>query len=129
MRLSGPTPPEHSARLRVPLKTRFQLRDFSEMERSLLRKYGTWLAALAYGEITPVTDAQARFVAASQGSQTPETEFEKVWVKYSNALKIWKESEVRKLTSDPAYAGWSYPALQELVDSGHYHHSHDQRGA
>lgn len=126
---SSETPLEHLSLLRTPLKLIPPLMEFSGCERELLRKYGTWLNALASGKLHPITDAQTQFVAVARGRQTPETEFELVWTKYSKALGLWKESEIRKLTSEPVYSLWSYPELKRLVDSGQYHHSHDQRGA
>ncbi|MCD1630800.1 DUF413 domain-containing protein [Marinobacter shengliensis] len=64
---------------------------FSEDEIELLVTYGSWLAALMRGAISPETPAQERFVEVCNGNKNPESQFEKVWAKYIKR-KIW-ESE------------------------------------
>lgn len=70
---------------------------FTEEEIELLSNYGSWLAALMRGAITPETQAQKQFIEVCKGSKDPSTKFEKIWAKYIKR-KIW-ESE------NPDYVG------------------------
>jgi hypothetical protein len=54
-----------------------------ERERLLLHRYGRWLEALASGLLLPLTPEQEHFVRVSCGGDTPCSEFERVWVKFS----------------------------------------------
>jgi uncharacterized protein YifE (UPF0438 family) len=50
-------------------------------ERQLLVARGFWLEALAGGALTPLTDAQERFVEVAQGRAVPVSQHEQAWVK------------------------------------------------
>jgi len=81
---------------------------FSEDEIEQLINYGSWLAALMRGAITPETPAQERFIEVCRGNKEPQSQFEKVWAKYMKR-KIW-ESE------NPDYVGKQEADL--LLDLG-----------
>jgi hypothetical protein len=73
----------HRALIRLPYDLRiYALSVFTESEIQLLRKYGTWLEALAESRIAPLSDAQSAFVSVCEGTAPARTEFEKVWHKY-----------------------------------------------
>ncbi len=55
----------------------------NERERRLLLRYGRWLEALSSGHIQPLTPEQEHFVRVCRGGDTPNTEFERAWVKFS----------------------------------------------
>lgn len=50
-------------------------------EREMLNHCGAWLEALAGGDIAPVTAAQERFVQVQEGKESPQTSFEKTWMR------------------------------------------------
>jgi uncharacterized protein YifE (UPF0438 family) len=50
-------------------------------ERQLLVPCGFWLEALARGDLLPLTQAEGRFIAVSQGRASPLSEHERAWVK------------------------------------------------
>ena len=70
---------------------------FSERELEILSNHGSWMAALMRGDIDPETPAQCRFVEVCRGTESPQSEYEKVWAHFMQR-KIW-ESE------NPEYAG------------------------
>lgn len=52
-----------------------------ERERRLLLRYGRWLEALSAGIVQALTPEQERFVRVARGSEEPQTEFERAWIK------------------------------------------------
>lgn len=57
--------------------------ELDERERHILLRYGRWLEALSSGKIPALTPEQEHFVRVARGSDKPDTEFERVWVKVS----------------------------------------------
>lgn len=60
--------------------------NFSRNESNLLTQGGRVAMMLASGEMLPSTDAQSQFLEVCRGERTPETEFERVWLKYKNVV-------------------------------------------
>ena len=85
---------------------------FTEREIELLKTYGSWLAALMKGVISPESPAQRRFIEVCDGTKQPESEFEKVWVHYIRR-KLW-ESE------NPEYVGRENGVLSDLGITGRF---------
>lgn len=76
-------PADHAALLRqhdFAIPTNIEL---DERERLLLLRYGRWLEALSSGKLQALTPEQQHFVRVAHGSDEPETEFERAWVKVS----------------------------------------------
>lgn len=89
----------HSALVRTRYEPKCDKLDvLSEREIALLRKYGTWLEALAEGRIAPSSQAQRAFVSVCRGEAAPTTEFEKLWHTYQ-AQRIFECSQL---------AGWDF---------------------
>lgn len=61
---------------------------FTLTEINILKKYGNWLQALAYGDILPVSDAQEQFIKVSQKQAQPQSEIEWAWYKYKTRLSL-----------------------------------------
>src|SRR5687767_4890535 len=61
---------------------------FTPNELRILLEYGSWLKALAYGEIPPFTEPQRRFIEVAHGDASAESDFEKVWDSYQTQLSI-----------------------------------------
>lgn len=55
---------------------------FSKAELTMLRKHFDFLHTLSDESKRPQTESQIRFVEVCRGEMQPETEFEKIWVKY-----------------------------------------------
>jgi len=55
---------------------------FSPEELNYLERHAAWLSALVSGELLPIAFEQVRFIAVSNGVLRPNTETERVWVKY-----------------------------------------------
>ena len=66
-------------RFRIDERIRTNL---TQDEYAVLRRYGTWLQALATGEIPPLTALNARFVEVANGTRQPESEHEIAWSRY-----------------------------------------------
>jgi len=56
--------------------------EFSAGELRLLRTYGTWLEALANGELVPENREQRHFVKAASGIAAPQGAWERLWARY-----------------------------------------------
>lgn len=63
---------------------------FSEEEFDILKKYGCWMEALAKQNIKPFTEEQEHFVAVANNKMQPQTNFEKIWIKYKRRL-LWEK--------------------------------------
>ena len=61
---------------------------FTTEEKEYLEKYGDLFTQLMNGEREPSTDAQKRFVEVSHGRCDPETEYEQLWWKYIQRIKV-----------------------------------------
>lgn len=72
----------------------------AETERTLLAKYGAWLAALAIGDLEPYTEAQTRFLKVSRGELQAQTEYEIVWCKYEQLLREHEKARSEKDTNE-----------------------------
>ena len=59
---------------------------FSRNESDLLTKGGRVAIALTNGETVPSTDAQSQFLEVCRGERAPQTEFERVWLKYVDVV-------------------------------------------
>ncbi len=59
---------------------------FSGSEKVFLRKHGTAPNALWDGTMTPITQRQKHFVDACSGITDPNTEEERIWLKYVSML-------------------------------------------
>jgi uncharacterized protein YifE (UPF0438 family) len=60
---------------------------FTQEEIHLLKKYGNWMKALMDGEIVPATQEQERFVRACKEEAEPESQYERLWMRYLFRLK------------------------------------------
>ena len=73
---------------------------FSEEELKIINKYGAWMEALADQKIKPNTPEQKRFVGVLIGIEEPQSEYEKIWMKITQArndspyLKYKKKSKI-----------------------------------
>jgi len=56
--------------------------DFTLKEAELLARHGAMLNDLGHGRLTPTNPAQAHLLEVVQGYAEPETELERVWLKY-----------------------------------------------
>ena len=63
---------------------------FTAEEESILVRYGEWMSALEKGLISPMTTAQEHFIKVARNETPPETDYEKVWIKYKSRKK-WEE--------------------------------------
>ena len=60
---------------------------FTKRQAEILTSYGRHLRELWTEEIVPGNDVEKNFVAVCQGSKAAESEIEKAWVAYLNAIK------------------------------------------
>jgi len=60
--------------------------NFSRNESDLLTRGGCCASSLVAGEIEPKGKAQKQLIAVCRGERDAETEFEKVWMKYSDFI-------------------------------------------
>lgn len=72
----------HRAFIGQPFKPAYPLDGFSEDEKAILVEYGRWMQAMSDVEVEPVTPAQMHFIEVCAELVEPETEFERVWMKY-----------------------------------------------
>ncbi|AUG99000.1 DUF413 domain-containing protein [Pectobacteriaceae bacterium CE70] len=61
--------------------------DFTIKEAQLLEKYGHALNELDLGKRQPATEDEVKFVAVCRDERQPETEMEKIWMKYTNRIR------------------------------------------
>ena len=61
---------------------------FTPEELEILDGYGDKFKQLMNGERRPKTEAQKRFIEVSYGRCVPETEYEQVWWKYLQRIKL-----------------------------------------
>lgn len=54
-------------------------------EAQILKRYGYWMTALVECKISPISEAQQRFLSVNEGIQAPVTEFELAWMNYRTA--------------------------------------------
>jgi uncharacterized protein YifE (UPF0438 family) len=69
---------------------------FSDEERDALNKWGAHAAGLADGSIEPTTVKEKQFVEVARGTRPPATRFQRVWLRYLQAVDIqtkWRETE------------------------------------
>lgn len=60
----------------------------SDEELAVLERRGAWMAALASGELRPITDAQRHFVEVANGQVMPVSPHEQLWVTYQKLLAM-----------------------------------------
>ena len=60
---------------------------FTKRQAEILTSYGRHLRELWTEEIVPGNDVEKNFVAVCQGSKAAESEIEKAWIAYLNAIK------------------------------------------
>jgi uncharacterized protein YifE (UPF0438 family) len=65
---------------------------FSKEELDILNKYGHWFQALTTGELTPISEAQKRFVSVAKNEAEPLSIHEKAWFKYLGRMRLEKEN-------------------------------------
>lgn len=56
-------------------------------ELGLLRKYGTWMAAMENGLLAPITSAQRHFLLVCEGREAPTTDIEIAWDKLKRGIR------------------------------------------
>lgn len=61
---------------------------FDEEECVALAKWGTHAAALSNGTIAPANLKETQFLQAARSQAPPITRFQKIWVRYVNAIEI-----------------------------------------
>lgn len=94
--MSTRVPDEHRRLLGKPLSDIAHIGWLLESEeRALLRRFGTWLEALASGELVAITAAQERFLLVVRGEAPPSAVFELLWRKVLSARK-----EAQNMVSD-----------------------------
>lgn len=58
--------------------------EFTKEEVKFIEDWACWMSALAREEILPTSDGQRQFVAVTKGMRPPQTEREKIWMRYSS---------------------------------------------
>ncbi|WP_449549076.1 DUF413 domain-containing protein [Lelliottia amnigena] len=61
--------------------------DFTIKEAQLLERYGYAFNELDLGKREPATEDEKQFVAVCRGEREPESEIERVWIKYMGRIK------------------------------------------
>ncbi|MFP1727072.1 DUF413 domain-containing protein [Lonsdalea quercina] len=61
--------------------------DFTIKEAQLLECHGHALNELDIGKRQPITDEEIQFLAVCHGERKPETELEKIWIKYTTRVR------------------------------------------
>lgn len=87
------TSDQHRRLLRIPYDLKCSYAPFSDEEVFVLEKYGTWLSALANGDISPESEEQRRFVELVN-------EYRKM--EFSEATKCFQEAPPKH----PAQRDW-----------------------
>jgi len=67
---------------------------FSEDERQALSTWGPHAAGLTDGSIQPVSEKESQFVEVAQGRLVPATRFQRIWLRYLQAVDIqtqWRQ--------------------------------------
>lgn len=72
----------HKDRLRQKFRPLVMSTGISAAEEQLLLKYGRWLEGLMLGELTPISEAQNRFILVCNHELEPQTPYELAWVNY-----------------------------------------------
>lgn len=83
---------KHKTYLRIPFDAHPRItKFFDDKELSQLRKKGSWMQALASGDLEPMSREQEHFVLVATGKIHPETSFEKIWARYRKAARKIEE--------------------------------------
>ena len=69
---------------------------FSDRELEVFHRWGNWMDSLARGSIEPSTEAQERFIRVARGQAEPFTEYEILWWKYNERIKIESDPDHRR---------------------------------
>lgn len=75
---------------------------FSDEERDEIAKWGARAAGLTDGTITPASEKEQRFVETAKAMVPPTTRFQRVWLRYLQAVDIqtkWRECERQLATN------------------------------
>ena len=60
----------------------------SEVERDALERWGTHAVGLTEGSVLPTSDKEIEFVEVARGKASPLTRFQRLWLRYLQALDI-----------------------------------------
>jgi uncharacterized protein YifE (UPF0438 family) len=101
---------EHQRYRRMGFEPHVPSELFGEDEIEMLRTYGSWLAALMGGRIEPESPDQEHFVKVCKGEVEPQTQFERVWVRYVKR-KLWE-------AENPDYVGLENTVFADLGITG-----------
>lgn len=83
--------------------------EFNRQQVLLLEKHGKAYEALHMGQRAPANEEEAHFLAVCRGDVEPETEHERVWMRYCQ--KIQKKPSISLFGSTPKVSG-----AEEIVD-------------
>lgn len=84
-----------------------------ENHQQLLKNCGSWMQALACGEIVPYTEGQRRFVRVALGELAPSNPFEIAW----HAFRLHQDSERKRLINLAESGALSYDQVRTLYDN------------
>ncbi|MBB4635534.1 DUF413 domain-containing protein [Longimicrobium terrae] len=73
----------HARYRHQPFNPRVPEIEFPVRDLEVLRRRGSWMRALAEGEIQPLTQKQRSFVDAANGQRPPSTYHEELWTAYT----------------------------------------------
>lgn len=94
---------------------------FNRDEEDILVRYGEWMSALEKGILKPITKAQRHFIEVCKNNMQPETEYEKIWMKYKRRIQ-WEEkygdtSDEPPLIVQRHWQGLSVPDKDSLFNT------------
>lgn len=129
-------PDQHRQLLRIPYDLKCSRTPFSDEEVFVLEKYGTWLSALANGEIPPETEEQRRFIdlvneyrkmefteATGRFHATPPyNPVQRDWIKYLLRLRWERDNQEAMGKERKADWGWHGPPVLAPEGPGTWAH-------
>lgn len=94
---------------------------FTNTEEEILIQYGEWMSALEKGILKPITIAQEHFIDVCKNNIQPETEYERVWMKYKKRMQ-WEEkygdtSDIPPIIVQRHWQGSTVPDRDRFYDT------------
>lgn len=89
---------------------------FSDEERDALVKWGAHAAGLTDGSIKPASGKEIQFVDAAKAKKPPTTRFQRVWLRYLQAVDMqtsWRDCE-KKLAATAAQLSAANSKIERL---------------
>ena len=127
---------QHRQLLQIPYDLKCSRAPFSDEEALVLEKYGTWLSALANGDIQPESEEQREFIEVANEyrkmefskaidcfqATPPKHSLQHAWIKYLMRLRWERDNQEAMGSERRADWGWHGPPFLSPEGAGTWAH-------